>query len=390
MIDLETFRTTRYVMIDECCQVQWKPEQPKPGAHASVSRSEELTLALCGQGVHCPSERAFSRDAEHHLRNAFPQVPTCSPFNRVQRSHRDEITAFALFLVQLLHAQETADDVLDSTAAVTRDATRRGLGWLAGQAAIGWSNRVGWSEGFHLLLGVTDQGVMTGCGFGSASPHDQHLAATVCAARHTPSPRLPRAGLPTHGSSVAEKGFAGDRPRQQWKEHSQVDVVTPPHHRSTQRWPKALRRWLASVRHISETVNDTLVNTFRLAREHPHDVTGFQARLAAKGAVHHVCIWFNVHLDRAPFAFAAVREWEATHRNSHQRLEEIAYEEATLLSSIYFQSWYSDRRVRDSCQSAGGYPGESRGGREGAGDASRSRRPVRPDEKGQKPPRHRR
>jgi hypothetical protein len=85
---------------------------------------------------------------------------------------------------------------------------------------------------------------------------------------------------------VANKGVAGERPLRQWKELYQVDLVTPPHQRSRRhRWPKALRRWLASLRPIIETVNDTLLNTFRLARERPHDVTGFQARLAAKVAL---------------------------------------------------------------------------------------------------------
>ena len=74
-------------------------------------------------------ERAFYRYASDHLREAFPQLPDRSQFNRLQRSLHDEITAFALFLVQLLHAQQTAYEVLDSTAAVTRDAKRRGLGW---------------------------------------------------------------------------------------------------------------------------------------------------------------------------------------------------------------------------------------------------------------------
>jgi hypothetical protein len=32
-----------------------------------------------------------------------------------------------------------------------RDAKRRGGGWLAGYADIGWSNRLGWYEGFRLL-----------------------------------------------------------------------------------------------------------------------------------------------------------------------------------------------------------------------------------------------
>ena len=309
MIDQDTFLTTLYVMVDDFCQSELGPEMPQPGPQASLCRSEVITLALFGQWVQFPSERAFYRYAQHHLREAFPQLPDRSQFNRLQRTHRDAITAFALFVVQVLQAQQTAYEVLDSTAAVTRDAKRRGLGWLAGQADIGWSNRIGWYEGFHLLLCVTAQGVITGFGFGSASTHDQHLAATLFAARHTPSPRLASAGMPAQGSYLADKGFAGERPRQQWKVHYQVDLVTPPHQRSKQRWPKALRRWLAHLRQIIETVNDKLLNTFRLGRERPHDLTGFQARLAAKVALHNFCIWFNLQLDNAPLAFAELLEW---------------------------------------------------------------------------------
>src|SRR6266851_8878898 len=310
MIDLDTFITTLYVMVDEYCQSKGEPERPKPGLEASLSQSEVITLVLFGQWGQFPSERAFYRYASHHLREAFPQLPDCSQFNRLQRTYRDEITAFALFLVQVLQARQTAYEVLDSTAAVTRDAKRRGLGWLAGQADIGWSNRIGWYEGFHLLLCVTPQGVMTGFGEALASTHDQHLAATLFAARQTRSPRLPSAGLPTQGSYLADKGFAGERPRRQWKEHYQVDLVTPPHQSSRrQRWPKVLRRWLASLRQIIETINDKLLHTFRLARERPHDLTGFQAHLAAKVALHNFCIWLNLQLDRAPLAFAELLDW---------------------------------------------------------------------------------
>lgn len=309
MIDQDTFLTTLYVMVDDFCQSELDPEKPQVGPQASLSRSEVITLALFGQWVQFPSERAFYRYAEHHLHPAFPQLPDRSQFNRLQRSHRDAITAFALFLVQQLRAQETAYEVLDSTAAVTRDAKRRGLGWLAGQADIGWSNRIGWYEGFHVLLSVTPVGVITGFGFGSASTHDQRLAETLFAVRQTPSPRLPSAGRPACGSYLADKGFAGERPRRSFQALHQVDLVTAPHQRSKQRWPKALRRWLAGLRQIIETVNDKLLNTFRLARERPHDLTGFQARLAAKVALHNFCIWFNLQLGRAPLAFAELLEW---------------------------------------------------------------------------------
>lgn len=249
MIDLDTFLTTLYVMSDDFCQSAFPQEKRSPGPLPSLQRSEVITLALFGQWVQFSSERAFYRYAQHHLRAAFPHLPDRSQFNRLLRQHRDDITRFALFLVHLLQAQDCLYEVLDSTAAVTRDAKRRGTGWLAGQADIGWSNRMGWYEGFHLLLCVTPAGVITGFGFGSASTHDQHLAATLFAARAHPSPRLPSPGLPAQGAYVADKGFAGERPRRQWLRQHRVELVTPPHQSSRRmRWPKALRRWLASIR----------------------------------------------------------------------------------------------------------------------------------------------
>jgi len=310
MIDVDTFITILYVMIDDCCQSHPEWETARPGPATSLSRSEVLTLALFGQWVNFPSERAFYRYASHHLRAAFPTLPTRAQFNRCLRSQSDAITAFGLLLVKVMQAQDCLYEVLDSTAAVTRDAKRRGAGWLAGQATIGWSNRLGWYEGFHLLLSVTAQGVITGFGFGSGSTSDQHLAETFLAARANPSLNLASCGLPAHGYYVADKGFAGEKPHQRWHELWQAQVVTAPHQRSKQfRWPKALRRWLASPREIIETVNDKLLNTFRLARERPHDVSGFTARLAAKVGLHNFCIWLNGQLGRAPLAFADLIDW---------------------------------------------------------------------------------
>jgi len=220
-------------------------------------------------------ERAFYRSAQQDLRAAFPQLPVRSQFNRLLRQHRDAITAFGLHLVQMLQAQQCTSEVLDSAAAMTRDAKRRGTGWLAGQADIGWRNRLGGYEGFHLLLSVTPAGVMTGSGFGSASSHDQVLAATLFAARQTPTSSLPSVGLPAVGSDVADKGEAFARPHQRWREQMHVEMVTPPYQTSRREcWPKALRRWLASIRQIIEPVNDKLLNTFRLGRERPHEPFG--------------------------------------------------------------------------------------------------------------------
>jgi hypothetical protein len=310
MIDVDTFLTTLYVMADDFCQSCLTHEKQNPGPIASLQCSEVIPLALFGQWAQFPSERAFYRYAQQHLREAFPDLPDRAQFNRLLRTQRDAMTAFGLYLVQLLQAQHCAYEVLDSTAAVTRDSKRRGTGWLAGQADIGWSNHLGWYEDFHLLLCVKPFGVITGFGFGSASTHDQQLATTLFAARQMPSSRLPSAGVPAHGSYVANKGFAGERPRHRWQAQQRFDLVTPPHQRGKHlRLPKALHRWLASIRQLIETVNGKLLNTFRLARERPHDLTGFQARLAAKVGLHNFCIWFNLHLGRPPLAFADLLDW---------------------------------------------------------------------------------
>ncbi len=308
-MDLDTFLTTLYVMIDDFCQSHGFAEKHRPGPAASLSCSEVVTLAVFGQWAHFPSERAFYRYAASHLRAAFPTLPEREQFNRLQRSYREAIVAFALFLVEQMQAQHCLYEALDSSGIPTRDAKRRGTGWLAGQADIGWSNRIGWYEGFHLLTSITPTGVITGFGFAQASCNDHTLAETFFAARQQPAPRLSSVGAPAHGFYVADKGFAGEDLHRRWHAQYGAQVISPPHQRSKVRWSKEWRRWLAGLRQIIESIYDKLLNTFRLARERPHALDGFQARLAAKVAVHNFCIWLNVRLGRDPLAFADLLEW---------------------------------------------------------------------------------
>jgi hypothetical protein len=114
-----------------------------------------------------------------------------------------------LHLVQLLAAQRGPDEALASTGVPTRDVKRRGTGWLPGRAAIGWSNRLGWYEGFHLLVAVNPVGMLTGLGLGAASTKDQPLAETFFALRRWPPPDLPSVGAPALGPSVVDKGVEG-------------------------------------------------------------------------------------------------------------------------------------------------------------------------------------
>ena len=63
------------------------------------------------------------------------------------------------------------------------------------------------------------------------------------------------------------------------------------------------------MRQIVETVYEKLWHTFRLDRERPHDLRGFQARLAAKMALHNFCVWVNEQRGRPRLAFADLVNW---------------------------------------------------------------------------------
>ena len=146
-------------------------------------------MAMCAPWQSFGSERGLYRYAQRHLRAAFPALPAREQYNRQVRQQHAALVAFFLYLVRLLGAQRCAYEALDSSGVPTRDAKRRGAGWLPGVADISWSNRLGWYEGCHLLMAVNPVGVVTGFGFGPASSKDQPLAATFLALRRFGSPQ---------------------------------------------------------------------------------------------------------------------------------------------------------------------------------------------------------
>jgi hypothetical protein len=193
MVDVDTFLTILYVMVDDFCQCLL-PKR-KPGPQASLSESEVVTLALFARWSRFSSERDFYRYATSRLHDAFPTLPDRSQFNRLVHHHLDLIEAVFLQLVELMEAQEECSyEALDTSAMRVRDAKRRGEGWLAGLSDIGWSNSLGWYDGFRLLVAINPVGVITGFGFAAASTKDQPLAETFFALRAEPNEWLPSVG----------------------------------------------------------------------------------------------------------------------------------------------------------------------------------------------------
>jgi len=309
MVDVDTFLTALYVMVDDFYKAR-PAKQRRPGPDASLNPTEVVTLAIFSRFARFGSERDFYRYAMSHLRGAFPTLPDRAQFNRLVRSHVSIVEEVALHLAQVLGSGECPYEALDTTAMVVREAKRRGAGWLAGYADIGWSNRLGWYEGFKLLAAVSPEGGITGFGFASASTADQPLAETFFNARASPQVRLSSVGPASSGLYVSDKGFEGVENHLRWLDRYGARVIHPPRRNSRKRrWPKRLRRWVASIRQIVETVYDKLLNTFGLHRERPHEISGARSRLAARVALHNFCIWLNGQLGRPRLSFADLLGW---------------------------------------------------------------------------------
>jgi hypothetical protein len=292
VLDPETFLTELYVLADDFCKAQLPPDR-HPGPAAALDRSEVLALAICSQWARFRSERDFWRYAEARLRPCFPRLPSRPQFNRQLRRRQAAITAFALWLATQLGAATAPYEAMDGAAVPTRNAKRRGRGWLAGVADIGKCLRRGWIEGLRVLVCATPAGAVTGWGVGPASTGDRALAETLFAHRAGAAPALASGGESASGVYLADGGFAGTACEARWVTAHHAQVVAPPHPSSTRAWPRAERRWAAGRRQIVETVIGRLEAAFGLERERPHEIDGFLARLAAKMALHNACLWLN-------------------------------------------------------------------------------------------------
>lgn len=156
MGDPDTCLTTLYVMVDECCPSQSPPEV-HPGPRGALSRSEGSPSASWGSGpASAANGRAIATPTSPCVR-LFPpssigarSLAGCAVTTRPHSGLPD--------LVDLGDGRHGLYEALDSSAMPTQDAKRRGAGWLPGLADLGWSNRLGWYEGFPLRMAVNPRG----------------------------------------------------------------------------------------------------------------------------------------------------------------------------------------------------------------------------------------
>ena len=317
MIDTNTFLTTIYVMADDFCQ-SYAPLQKQlasqPGVRAALSAAEVITLGLFSQWQRFRSERDFYRFATSQLKDAFPKLPHRTQFNRQFRRLYDVLIAFFHYHLATLQQWGSYDwrcEVLDLTAVATRCAQRRGNGWMPGQARRGWSSRLKWFEGFHLLSAVNPQGIITGFGLSGGNTKEVHMAHALLEARWYQYPRLECAGNPAAGFYITDNGFEGKHWHRQWYHEFGAAVLALPKSSNRIQWSRPWRRWMVHIRQIIESVHEKLHHTFGLERERPHTISGLMTRVAARICLHNICIGINIVRDREPMRFADLLEWKS-------------------------------------------------------------------------------
>jgi hypothetical protein len=304
MLDTDTFVTTVYVIVDDFCK-EHLPLPVRPGPLARLSRSELITLAIVGQWGRFASERDFYRFAEQRLRGAFPGLPDRTRYNRRARAEHGAIAQLALHLGRQLPVPLRCYEVIDCTAVPVRDSRRRGQSWFVDQTDIGYSTRLGWFYGFRLLIAVTAVGAITGYCFSRASFNDRTLADVLLAVRgyHSAATTV---GQAVSNVYLADAGFAGRNWLPHWRQRYAAWVICQG---QKQRWPQRAADSLRQDRQIVETVFEKLHNVFGLERERPHELYGFQMRLAAKVALHNICMRINQTHGRPLMATADLFGW---------------------------------------------------------------------------------
>jgi hypothetical protein len=154
-MDLETFFTTVYVLVDDWYKEQIADLKPKVGAPAQMSDSEVLTLAVVGQwrvSVPWQSERGLVRYIQAHGRGMFPRMLKVSAFNQRVRYLSGVLVGLQQAIASWLGYQGELYECVDSlplpagqlgnTARKRALVGNRGLGKDRG---VGFGGIAGWS-----------------------------------------------------------------------------------------------------------------------------------------------------------------------------------------------------------------------------------------------------
>jgi hypothetical protein len=328
-MDLDSFFTLLYVIIDDWYKAQIMKNKPKVGRPVQLSDSEVITLAIACNwrcGVPWQSERGFIRYMLAHGKRLFPKLVNQSTFNQRSRYLYGAILQFQQVLVEWL--EQPTDiyecvDLLELPAYSPGHALRQKTHWLW-QSTKGYGAHGQWFYGDWLLGSVTASGVITGYLIGTAQLDDRWLMEaflSMCAgcpqlqepsrkrargwSRASPVPcgyigGFQAVGVKKGRPYLADKGFNGLRWSSHWQQYYDAEVITVPfdHSKSEPVWTPHDKKWHAGRRQIVETVFSVLDTVFDIKHLNAHSRWGQLTRIACKVVGFNVGIFINRMMGR--------------------------------------------------------------------------------------------
>jgi len=337
-IDLDTFLTALYCVVDDLYQAEIAPRKPRrPGQRPAVSDSEVLTLAMLFQWQFPGGERQFVRYAGEHWREYFPRLLSQSAFNR--RLHDLALVLSQLgprvaqrFFAELLRGDYEVVDGLPVPLMRRCRGDQHRL--FADEADVGRGGSDGdWYYGVKLVAAVSPTGLITGFVLSPASTEERWSVDALLRWREDPTAPPPTAadlaavlgpahrvhgqrqgptgpiqgrssaGQPLTGCYLADEGERGAAWQRHWAEDYGASVVT----RSalsgelSDKERRVFTTRFRRMRQVIETVHQALVGTFRITFPRARTLGGLFARIAAKIAAHDLSVCLNRLLHRPTF-----------------------------------------------------------------------------------------
>jgi hypothetical protein len=321
-LDLETFLTTLYVMVDDLYHQQIQPRMPaQQGPPPALSDSEVLCLGLAAQwrsGVPWKTERQFVRYARAHLRPLFPDMTSQSAFNRRLRRLWGAFILIQQAVAQPLWSAQDCEIMDCVPVPVARGARSFHPGWLADIARIGKGGNDRFFYGLHLLLVVSRSGAVTGWTLAAGNVQDRWLAELLLSSRAGATqlsgppqggPEPPTdwvgpaqsCGVASRSPILADLGYAGEAWYQHWIEDYDAQIITSPEKKRHK-----ARKWFSSLRQVVETAFSNLCDSFGLQFPRAHTCWGLLTRIGAKLAAYNLGILINRFYGRPDFAFGTL------------------------------------------------------------------------------------
>lgn len=326
-LDLETFFTVLYVIVDDLYQEQVQPQMPASGGPPiCMSDSEVLCLGLAAQwrsGVPWKTERGILRYVHKHLRPLFPTLLSQSAFNRRLRRLWGAFILIQAAVAKRLARTEDIDIMDGFPIPIARGARSFHPGWLAGIARVGKGGNDRYFYGVRMMMVISQGGVATDWALAAGNVQERWVAELLFSARVgrpqvqgplDPTTRQPKVTPPTEWMApvpsgrvasnkpvMTDSGFRGGDWLEHWAAVYGVHVYPLPKGAT----PAERRQWSA-VRQVVETTFSNLSESFGLKYPGAHTVWGLLTRVAAKVAAYNLGILMNRLFGRPDFAFATL------------------------------------------------------------------------------------